>query len=436
MGEKKSTKLEEQEQSPAKDEVEISSILLFKSQDFLSDLDIAREMFEIIEPILSEKDEEQKKHVDSIIDEITGKIKEVDDSEEDTEVEISYNDLQKLQKGVSRMYKAGIMFRQNSIVLLISKLDEFVTELLKIALGENPEIVKNSEKSINYDQIFKYDSINDMIRDIVSEEIDSLMRKSHAVSISYLDDSFKLGVIENITDWPAFIELTQRRNLFVHSGGKINSQYIENCKKYKVELGDDIEVGKGLSVDQEYFQRSFLLLYEIGIRLSQALYRRLFPDKLNKANTILNDIGFDLMVEERWEIADIIFSFAVNIPEKLMGSREDYLRFLINSAICKKHLGEDKKLNKLLDSVDWGAYKAIFKLAVSVLKNEFEKASQIMLSIDTEEISDHSYRTWPLFKEFRETDGFKISYKKKFGEDYETDLKEEDILKSEDIEVA
>ncbi len=410
------------------EEVELTTQqkFLFKTENFLDDLDVAREMFEVVEPFLAERDEKHREKVDKMVKNFSSTID--DENDENQEIAIPFQQIQNFRKAVVRINKAVSMFKQHSLVLLISKLDEFVTELLRIALGEQPEKLKGSEKSIHYDQIFKYDNINDMIKDIVGSEIDSIMRKSHATSISFLDESFKLGIKSKISSWPDFIEISQRRNLFVHTGGSVTNQYIETCEEADKNIDEEIEKGTILRVDHDYFKKSFALLYELGIRLSQALYRRLYPNNLDAADTMLNQVGFDLMLEERWDLAKIVFDFAGQMPNKFYTSEIDKLRFIINLAICHKRLGNDQEVNDLLNAVDWDAYKSNLRLAVSILRDDYEKASELMKLTPEKEFDAQAYRTWPLFEKFRESAEFKRTYKEKFGEDFNSDFTEDDLL--------
>ena len=50
----------------------------------------------------------------------------------------------------------------------------------------------------------------------------------------------------NLPSFKDFIEISERRNLFVHTGGIVSEQYIEVCKKYgciiENKVGDNLDV--------------------------------------------------------------------------------------------------------------------------------------------------------------------------------------------------
>ena len=91
----------------------------------------------------------------------------------------------------------------------------------------------------------------------------------------------------------------------------------------------------------------------------------------------------------------------------------------INKALAH-YLSEKKEdCKKVLAKHDWSATNDKFKLAISILNEDYEKAIELMKSIGTsnKHINKDAYREWPLFREFRKTEGFKAAYKEIFNED-------------------
>src|SRR5690606_14345917 len=84
------------------------------------------------------------------------------------------------------------------------------------------------------------------------------------------------------------------------------------------------------------------------------------------------------------------------------------------------YLDNDKvTANKILDAEDFSLGNE-FKLAVFVLKENYEEAKKMMLKIgpDDEQLGQEEYQEWPLFKVFRETDIFKDTFKELLKEEY------------------
>ena len=60
----------------------------------------------------------------------------------------------------------------------------------------------------------------------------------------------------------------------------------------------------------------------------------------------------------------------------------------------------------------------MFQLAVAVLKEDYKLAASKMESAKSD-VDNVAYCEWPLFKDFRNTDEFKVEYQRLFGQGFE-----------------
>ena len=94
--------------------------------------------------------------------------------------------------------------------------------------------------------------------------------------------------------------------------------------------------------------------------------------------------------------------------------------FIVNYVIATKYSGDNDKAISLLDKHDWSSCSQDFQLAVAVLKEDFDLANEIMISIGSKGVvRKHHYHDWPLFRDFRETEQFQKAYENVFGEPYQ-----------------
>ena len=66
---------------------------------------------------------------------------------------------------------------------------------------------------------------------MIDNTIDKLLRESHTEQINWLEKALCVDTLKKFDGWADYIELTERRNLFVHSNGVVDSQYLTECKK-------------------------------------------------------------------------------------------------------------------------------------------------------------------------------------------------------------
>ena len=107
------------------------------------------------------------------------------------------------------------------------------------------------------------------------------------------------------------------------------------------------------------------------------------------------------------------------------------LMLLLNKALIYKMNSNNEEVYKILKSIDWYAQPNLFKLARSVLLEDWEDSGIFMLKVVKKDLKDEDWEeyiwslqleTWPLFFEFKNTDIFKKNYKKIFKKDFILDV--------------
>src|ERR1035437_227886 len=191
----------------------------------------------------------------------------------------------KLIKAVRR---GKLMFCRHSIVLLVSRLDEFVAQILRTSYEAFPERLRGSAKTLSFDELLDARSIHDIFLRFADKEIDRLLRQSQEEIIGYLDEQFKIGMKDQFSNYAAFLEVTERRNLFVHTGGVVTPQYLDYYEKLKLPKDQAPKLGQHLEVLPAYYLKAAEMFIEIGLRIGQGGVRRLYPKKLAAAHNTLN----------------------------------------------------------------------------------------------------------------------------------------------------
>ena len=94
---------------------------------------------------------------------------------------------------------------------------------------------------------------------------------------------------------------------------------------------------------------------------------------------------------------------------------------VVNRAQAYKWMGDDAKCAEITNGEDWSASGDAFQLADAVLRDDVERAVQIMKRLgDTHELMiKQAYREWPLFRKMRVEELFRITFQKIFKEPLE-----------------
>lgn len=381
---------------------------------FLNDLECIGEMVALVLPVLKNRDQERDRRIKDLTEEI--------ETEKGKGLRIkSGADIKEFLGHIQKMRQGDRMFRQGVITSVVSKFDEFIIDVLKTAYRQNPGWLKNPEKKISYKELLEITSLDTLKDEIVAKEIDSLMRDSHLAQVAFLDAKLKLGIEKEFPSWLDFLEITERRNLFVHTGGTVSPQYLENCSRWRVALDKRVEEGVPLSAGDAYIDKTINCFYELSVRVAQASVRRMFPACFEEADRTLNNQSVDLLIEERYELGDRIFTFALGIPENMSSGGEWRYYFLLNRCIARKFAGKEFQAD--MHSIDWRPFHPKYHFAVAVLEDRFEDAERLMRSqVVRDVVTEDHFKSWPLLREFRKTDAFLAAYKDIFGKDFNEQL--------------
>ena len=387
--------------------------LLSISDCYLIDLECIREMFISISPILKKQEKERKKLVDKQLNKLS---KKTEGSE--IKVELLSSEIEYLVANIRKMNRAEKLFKQQLTVSLISLFDEFLSSLLKIILRLHPEWLNSSEKTLTYKDLVNLGSIHKAITGLLDKEVDELMRKSHEEQIQFVDKKLKLGIQNSFSRLHDFLELTERRNLFVHTGGKVTKQYLEKCKTWNINVNEEINNNSILNINTEYFNNAFSLCFEIGLRIANAAYRRIFPLKLEAVDKSINNLAIKFLNSGDYDLAEIVCEFYLGIPEKLRSTDNELIYFVkINRALAQKF--NKKEFRNGLLKENWNAFHPKYQLALAVLNDKFEEAGNLMKKEAIQDsIGKLGFRIWPLFKDFRATEIFQKVYKDLYNETF------------------
>ena|ERR1700722_3154813 len=310
-------------------------------------------------------------------------------------------------KAISRSY----------VVSLISQHDSFLGGLLRALFYKRPELLNASERRLTFKDLKSFESISAARDFVVEKEVETLIRKSHAEQFDWLEHAFSIKLRKGLESWKTFMEVTERRNLFVHCEGRVSSQYLMSCRQQGIDCAN-LSLGSELTVSQTYFAEASECVLEIGLKLGHVLWRKLAPDEREAADANLNRICLDLISDRRYRLAIKLLDFATNTL-KSWGSEATHRIFVLNRAQAYKWMNDDTTCEKILAAEDWTAVEDKFAMAVAVLKNDFGAAVSCMRRVgNVGSVPKEGYRDWPIFREFRKTAEFKKCYEETFAEEF------------------
>ena len=301
------------------------------------------------------------------------------------------------------------------ILGLISAYDVFLSNLIRTILLKKPEILSSSEKSFLFKDLVEIGSIDIARERIVEKEVESVIRLSHADQIAWLEKKLVMPLTQDLKIWPEFIEICERRNLLTHTDGFVSSQYISICKAHRVDISNT-KVGDRLIVDQKYYTRAVSVILEMGMKLTQVIWRKTVPNEINLAAAELNAFSYRLISNRKYKEAAEMLEFGIKTIKK-HGHDAIKKQMIVNYANAIKLGGDKKQAETILDAEDWTAATDKFKICVAAVKDDVDTVISMMKrTADAGGMDASSFRDWPVFEKIRSDPRFVESFECIFDE--------------------
>lgn len=327
----------------------------------------------------------------------------------------------KLRKKMNRAEKASELIPPTYIISLVSLFDSFLAGLVRCVYNLKQDLLLESQQSFTYREIVKYDTTREVKKLIIDNTIDKLFRDSHKEQIQWFEKAFEVNTLKKFAGWGDFIELTERRNLFVHADGIVSGQYIEECTRNDYKL-ENINIGRKLKADNEYFEKSFRLLYEMAIMLTQILINKLYlgrekfsTDTSVRDNIFINNV-YELICEEHFDIAINVSKFAIGDAFKRNNKDKTFIELNLSQAY--KWSGKEKECKAILQNLDTSAMNIDLQIPKKVLEEEYDEVYSMMkdLGKGSKILTKEAYREWPIFRDIRKQKEFEDTFEIIFGE--------------------
>jgi len=344
---------------------------------------------------------------------------EIDDEDGQKAINVKPEDVrvfEQLSKISTTSNLAMKIVPESLFVSLISQYDAYLNELLKILFKMRPQYINSSERELTFSQLIQFESIESAREYVIDKEVETVLRKNHSEHFDYLENKLGITLRKDLPIWQTFIEITERRNLFVHCDGIVSNQYLKVCKDQKCEL-EDIKLNKRLTIEPEYFKTAYECIYELSTKLTHTIWRKLFKNDYEDADKQLNELCYSLLISRQYKLADILLDFAFKQPKHFNDLSKNL--FIVNKSLSLYLQGKNDLAKEVVNSKDWSASSDDFKLAHLIINEKLEEVYNLMKKIGKNgDVDKLEYKTWPLFNNLRKEADFKKIYKEIFDEEY------------------
>lgn len=178
--------------------------------------------------------------------------------------------------------KEDALFRMSVIMLTAAIYDEYIGSVFKHLYKHFPWWGIKIKRQLEEKHFFKNLSIDEKEVKIADEARNKFTMSSRINQVRYLDKKLRSNIEVNYSRLNDFIEVSERRNLYVHAGGVISKRYMDTCNNNKIEfeLEECEKITGFLFASNEYinnaidcfYELSFIVAHEIVIQAHPKLY--------------------------------------------------------------------------------------------------------------------------------------------------------------------
>lgn len=319
--------------------------------------------------------------------------------------------------GIQNIVNVSRNLMNTQFVDCITQFDNYLQNLMRCIYRLHPEILKNSNKSITYKELFDITTIDNAKDFVIESVLTELFHGSHSDQFEHFSKITKINVPSEMEElYKKLIEITERRNIHIHCHGRASRQYINVCTQNNVEV--KVSEGDDLKIEKNYFLESIDALMELSVKIGYIVWKKQEKSEQENADKFLISLCNDLIKQGRNKLAIALIDYVIDHKDNKMNLFNKHLLKMYWICAQKKE-GNTTEYEKGIHE-DWSSVKPLISLILSVLKDEFDSAVEQVKHIgnDPKELDKFLFEDSVLFSEFVKQKEFKETYKSIYNTDF------------------
>ncbi|WP_156386755.1 hypothetical protein [Aureimonas sp. Leaf454] len=317
----------------------------------------------------------------------------------------------KMMQKISISSMVGRQIPKMLIIGIVSSYEHHFSLVIREIFKKNPEKIESSRKEFTVQEVFKSSSLDEFRESILEREVDSIIRESFVEQISWIERTLTIQppIGSKHNGWDELVEIFERRNIYAHANGIVNSQYLRRSSAAKVKYG--AVKGEELTADGRYIGASIEAICEFGVKLIQIAWRKIEKDQETVASQRLGEFCYNLICQGKYTLAIRLLEFATSLRD--LSSEQRKRINLVNLANAYKLTGDNDKALEIINSVDWNFANYEFQISVAAIKGNDSQVISLMEKVSqSENFESKNFEEWPLFAGLREDTAFKSEFER------------------------
>lgn len=285
----------------------------------------------------------------------------------------------------------------NSLISLLSSAEWFYSQLLHFFYDKNPNAAGIKKKTLTLDELKSFGTVEDAEKYLIDSKIEGLLRSSFSDWIDTLKSELGLGLGYVNEFLNELIEIYQRRNLFVHNGGVVNSIYHSKVNQTESSIGEK------LTVTRDYLDNAIGKIHVLFSLIACELWKKALPDDEARSEFLM-ELSYGYLKQAKWTVAKLPNIFLTKDAAQPTIPKT-YAQ--LNCWLCDKRLNGLEKVKAELAKQDFSDKTIVIQLALAALKEEEGTFFNLLpRAINSEELDVKYLFDFPILEEMRQTEKF------------------------------
>jgi len=285
----------------------------------------------------------------------------------------------------------------NSLISLLSSAEWFYSQLLHFFYDKNPNAAGIKKKTLTLDELKSFGTVEDAEKYLIDSKIEGLLRSSFSDWIDTLKSELGLGLgyLKEFLD--ELIEIYQRRNLFVHNGGVVNSIYHSKVNQPETSIGEK------LTVTRDYLDNAIDKIHVLFSLIACELWKKELPEDEARSDFLM-ELNYGYLKQGKWTVAKLPNIFLTKDAAQPTIPKT-YAQ--LNCWLCEKRLHGLDKVKTELAKQDFSDKTIVIQLALAALKEEEDSFFDLLpRAINSEELPVKYLFDFPILEEMRQSEKF------------------------------
>lgn len=309
---------------------------------------------------------------------------------------------------------------ETQFVECITRFDVFLLNFMRKCFYAYPDRFGKQERSIQLSDLKELKSIDELKYKIIDDELEKIFRDSHKEQLNYINKTFRIDFMKAAPSlYSRFIEITERRNLYIHCNGQVSAQYIRVCKQENAKLAS-IQVKDKLPISLDYFIDSNGVVLSFAIIIAFSMWLKLNKKDENDACDSIISICNRLLKQERPQIVIDILTYVIAKSKELQIQHKFVNKFYMYLLRAYTKIEDKASFEKILDETDFSDVNLSIQLALFVVQGKYEEAFGVLEEINANEriLPKSQLAKSEIFSDLIMQDEFANVYRRIYNEDF------------------